>query len=297
MERNSSGTRQVPRWLAYGRLSAGLGLLLAMSGCGTADCSDRQTTLASPSAAVPTVVQPVTSARAPAASTRAPLPDGSVCTVAQVVAIAREHTPTREVLDANRAAAKAAVLQAQTIANPEVEFEGGQGRPRNGDSTEAIGRITLRQRLELRGKRSSRVYAAEVGMTVAEQDALALNMDLEAKVREALHGGIPRLVGDDIVELVHDSAAGKLSIYITGEDNKPYAAEAKPLIAQVKVPGATTLQTVTLQPVPQSGDPAGKASMFTGSDLALAGKTGMTVLLRMELDEKQQRLVYSPNNK
>ena len=186
MERNSNGTQQAPRWSKCGRWSTGLGVLLAMSGCGTADRSDPQLTLASPSAAVPTVVQPVTSAPAPAASTPAPLPDGSVCTVAQVVAIAREHTPTRAVLDANRAAAKAAVLQAQTIANPEVEFEGGQGRPRNGDSTEAIGRITLRQRLELPGKRSSRVNAAEAGMTVAEQDAFALNMDLEAMVREAI---------------------------------------------------------------------------------------------------------------
>ena len=119
----------------------------------------------------------------------------------------------------------------------------------------------------------------------------------EEKPPEALHGGIPRLVGDDIVELVQDSAAGKLTIYITGEDKKPYATEAKPLTAQVKLPGATSLQTVTLQPVPQTGDPAGKASMFAGSDSALAGKTGMTVILRIELDEKQQRIVFSPNNK
>ena len=115
----------------------------------------------------------------------------------------------------------------------------------------------------------------------------------EEKPPEAFHGGIPRLVGDDIVELVQDSAAGKFTIYLTGEDKKPYAAEAKPLIAQVKVPGATALQTVTLQPVPQTGDPAGKASMFTGADAALAGKTGVTVILRIELDEKQQRVVFA----
>ena len=119
----------------------------------------------------------------------------------------------------------------------------------------------------------------------------------EEKPPEALHGGIPRLVGDDIVELVQDSAAGKITIYITGEDKKPYAAEAKPLTAQVKMPGATALQTVTLQPVPQTGDPAGKASMFTGVDASLVGKTGATVILRIELDEKQQRVVFAPEKK
>ena len=119
----------------------------------------------------------------------------------------------------------------------------------------------------------------------------------EEKPPEALHGGIPRLVGDDIVELVQDSAAGKITIYITGEDKKPYAAEAKPLTAQVKMPGATALQTVTLQPVPQTGDPAGRASMFAGADATLVGKTGATVILRIELDEKQQRVVFAPEKK
>lgn len=186
MQRNSRGVQQVPRWQVVSRWGAGLGVLLAMSGCGTADRSGSHPTFASPSAAVPAVVKPAISTPAPATPASAPLPDASTCTVAQVVAIAREHTPTRAVLDANRAAAKAAVLQAQAIANPEVELEGGQGRPRNGDSTESIGRITLRQRLELPGKRSSRVSAAEAGMTVAEQDALALSIDLEAMVREAI---------------------------------------------------------------------------------------------------------------
>lgn len=183
MQRNRRGAQQVPRWQAVGRWGAGLGVLLTVSGCGTVGRSDHQPAIASAASAAPALAQPVSAPVTPSAA--APL-EGSNLTIAQVVAIARDHTPTRAVLDANRAAAQAAVVQAQAIANPDVEVEGGQGRPRTGGSSETIGRIALRQRLELPGKRSSRVHAAESGLAVTEQDALALGVDLEATVREAV---------------------------------------------------------------------------------------------------------------
>jgi len=140
----------------------------------------------------------------------------------------------------------------------------------------------------------SRLFACIALCAVASTGAL---MAEEEKPPTAFHGGLPRLVGDDVVELVQDSAAGKLTIYITGEDTKPYATAAQPLTAQVKVPGATALQTVTLQPTPQPGDPAGKSSAFAGADASLIGKTGLTVIVRVELDEKQQRVVFTLDKK
>ena len=115
----------------------------------------------------------------------------------------------------------------------------------------------------------------------------------EEKPPTATHGGVPRLVGDDIVELVQDSTAGALTIYLTGEDQKPYAIAPQPLTAQVKVSGEVALISVQLQPKPQPGDPAGKTSAFAGSDPGLVGKTGSTIILRIELDEKLQRVVFA----
>ncbi len=113
----------------------------------------------------------------------------------------------------------------------------------------------------------------------------------------AAHGGQARLVGDDIVELVIDEAAGKLTLYIVGEDHKPYFIAAEPLATQVKIPGATALQSIQLQPVTQADTPAGKANVFSCTDAGLAGKSGLTVIVHAELDEKKQRIVFAPAKK
>lgn len=186
MQRNWRGAQQATGRQAHGRRSAGIGVFLALSGCGTAAHSDRQPASIGPDPVASVAVQPAITPAASVDPAAVPLPDGSTVTVAQLVAIAREKTPTQAMLDAHRAVAQAMVLQALANANPDIEVEGGQGRPRSGDSSEVIGRITLRQRLEWPGKRSSRVSAAGAGIIVAEQDALAFEADLESAVREAI---------------------------------------------------------------------------------------------------------------
>lgn len=186
MQRQQYGALPASGRHAHRGWSAGVGVLLAMSGCATATHSERQLVGINRDHDVARTVQPAAPTMSAVSPAAIPLPDGSTVTVAQVVTIAREHTPTRAVFDAHRAAAHALVLQAQAIANPDVEAEGGQGRPRNGDSSDVIGRITLRQRLELPGKRSSRISAAQAGVFVAEQDIRAFAVDLESAVREAI---------------------------------------------------------------------------------------------------------------
>ena len=162
------------------------------------------------------------SAAPPAAAPRSAsegLSEGQNLPVARLVAIALERTPTRSIWEADRAAAAAAVTQAGMFANPEIEIEGGQGRSRPGDTTDSIGRIAVRQRLEFPGKRSSRITAAEATVNVVEVDVAVLTLEVEADVRTAAidlaatvlaveQGKHAADIAHQIAEVVHRHAAG-----------------------------------------------------------------------------------------
>ena len=119
-----------------------------------------------------------------------PMAEGSVLPLAQILELARHATPNRAVFEANRAAATAAVSQAGTWANPEIEFGLGRARTReadaNGDrTTTTIGGVRISQRFELPGKRSSRIAAAGANRSLTDHSAALDALDLELDVRSA----------------------------------------------------------------------------------------------------------------
>lgn len=162
---------------------AGMTSLVVMSGCAP---SERSRTPSphddSHAVASSTLALPIT----PPPGSPPTIPEGTDLPIARLVALACEHTPSRAILDAHRAMANAAIYQAQAVANPELELEAGQGRPRSGDSSEMIGRVAVRQRLEWLGKRSRRVSAAEAGLAIVQQDSRSMKIEVEAAVRDAV---------------------------------------------------------------------------------------------------------------
>lgn len=102
------------------------------------------------------------------------------------------------------------------------------------------------------------------------------------------HGGVLKEVGDDHLELVHDAVAGSLVLYVLDGKLKAHAIPAKPLTVQVKAAGATALVPVTLTPAARE-----QASEFAGTAEALKGATSVEVIIRIDLDGKNQRVVFS----
>lgn len=102
------------------------------------------------------------------------------------------------------------------------------------------------------------------------------------------HGGILKEVGNAHLELVHSATSGALTLYVLDGKLQPHPIIAKPLTVQAKPTGATALIQVTLAPA--TGD---KASEFSGTSDALKGVASVEVIVRIELDGKNQRLVFS----
>lgn len=115
----------------------------------------------------------------------------------------------------------------------------------------------------------------------------------EHKDEKPPHGGILREVGDDHLELVIESATGALTLYVLTGELKPHAIAETSVSAQVKLPGATSLQAVTLTAKPQDGEAKGSASRFTAEDATLKDKAPSEVIVRVPLDGKSQRVVFS----
>ncbi len=111
--------------------------------------------------------------------------EGATVPVEHLVGLALAHNPNREVWEANRAVAAAEVTRARAWSNPELEMSGGRSRARDGGARETIHGLDVRQRLELPGKRSARIKAAESERGVAEREAAVDALDLEAEVRSA----------------------------------------------------------------------------------------------------------------
>lgn len=102
------------------------------------------------------------------------------------------------------------------------------------------------------------------------------------------HGGILKEVGDDHLELVSDAVTGSLTLYVLNGQLQALAIAAKPLTVQAKPAGSTVLIPVVL--VPAAGD---TAHTFTGSAEALKSVRVLDVIVRLELDGKNQRVVFS----
>lgn len=108
------------------------------------------------------------------------------------------------------------------------------------------------------------------------------------EAEKAPHGGVLKEVGDDHLELVHDPATGNLTLHVLDGKLQPHAIAAKPLSIQAKPAGGAALIPVTLDPATPD-----QASEFRGANDALKGAAAVDVILRIEIDGKNQRVVFS----
>lgn len=122
----------------------------------------------------------------PSAPPVGPRPEeGAVLGLAGLLRLARQQAP--DLASPLRSAAWAAQRQAGILPNPELELRSGRSRDRAGERAEAaIWGADLRQSLELPGKRSARIAAAQAGGPVAEGEAALAEFELEAGLREAV---------------------------------------------------------------------------------------------------------------
>ena len=135
--------------------------------------------LSTPPAGPPApVAQPV------AAPRTGPLP--TRLTLAQAIEEAAARSPAIVAAQADLAAAEARVRQAGVRSNPELSFEvenfAGTGELRGLRSTEAT--LAVNQRLDLGGRRSARVSAAQAELTVQQLRLAIARADLSQQVRE-----------------------------------------------------------------------------------------------------------------
>ncbi|MBA3707328.1 MAG: TolC family protein [Planctomycetes bacterium] len=110
--------------------------------------------------------------------------EGSSLTVERLLAIAAEHTPNRQIFEADQRIAQALVTQAEAWSNPEIDVEGGRAWANDGEHL-SIGRVGVRQRFELPEKRSRRIEAARSQQALATWDAQWLRVELDQAVHEA----------------------------------------------------------------------------------------------------------------
>ena len=106
------------------------------------------------------------------------------------------------------------------------------------------------------------------------------------------HGGILKEVPGGHLELVHDATAGSLTLYVLDGKLVAHPISAKPLTVQAKPAGAAALVPVTLTPVT-----ADQASDFFGATDALKGAPSVEVIVRIELNGANQRVVFSTSVK
>lgn len=149
--------------------------VLFLVGCGDAP---------RPPAAAPEVVPP---AQPPASVPMVePLAEGADLPLAELLRRVRLQAPTVASVAALRAAVLASVRQSGAWANPELELRAGTSRYRSGEAADQrTWGADLRQRIELPGKRASRIAAARAGEPVAEHEAAQAWLELEAEVRAA----------------------------------------------------------------------------------------------------------------
>ncbi len=172
--------RHPPKRLPLAMSLAALAGLL--TGCGHASRTAAPAT--AQTAAPATHTTPPPAATSPATDNDS-IRDGATLSVEQVVAWAARRNPNQALFTATRAAVLAEVQIAQAWANPELEVAGGQGRSREGGGTETIYGGSLRQRLELPGKRSARIAAARAGQAATAHEIAIDRLDLEVAVRSA----------------------------------------------------------------------------------------------------------------
>ena len=112
----------------------------------------------------------------------------------------------------------------------------------------------------------------------------------------APHGGIVKTVGQNHVELTFDAKNGTITFYVLGDnEQEAYPVDAQPMKIQVKRTDHEDFGdfiAVSLDPIPQEGEPKGKTSRFAGSHADLNGAKACEVALHPKIDGTAFRVVF-----
>ena len=109
----------------------------------------------------------------------------------------------------------------------------------------------------------------------------------------APHGGLVNSIGNYHVELVYNSAASKLMLYVLGEDGTTSSPiDATAISGQFKIEGGADFTPVTLNPSPLEKETAGTASKFEAIVPVLDGGKTYEVFIRPSIDGKSYRTAF-----
>ena len=107
-----------------------------------------------------------------------------------------------------------------------------------------------------------------------------------------MHGGMVEAIGDSHAEMVFDPKNDTVTIYVSDLNENSLPIEISPLTVQAKAEGAGNFVKVVLTAIPQSGDPAGKSSRFTGGHADLAGVKNFVAVARIPVGKDLFRAMY-----
>jgi len=133
--------------------------------------------------ALPLAVAAPAAAQSPGASeARAVVPP--VLTLPELIELARRGNPGLAAARARTEVARAGLLTARAIPNPEVEVQGGrQGARADGTATGGVGQLGVLQPIERPALREARREVAATGIDAADVEARVAERDLIAEIR------------------------------------------------------------------------------------------------------------------
>jgi|GEM_PF-869935 len=119
--------------------------------------------------------------RSPAEASDLPEPDptGPPVRLAEILAMARRHNPSRAIFEGNLAEAEAQARQSRLHPNPELEFQAGAARGREWpEHTRAEFALELAQPIEWPARRQHRIQAADTAVEAARLESALLELAL-----------------------------------------------------------------------------------------------------------------------
>jgi cobalt-zinc-cadmium efflux system outer membrane protein len=181
---------------------------------------------------------------------------GPSLTLRAAITMGLAHSPRLKSSEAAQRASKGERRQAGQWINPEVEVGaenfGGRGQFRNFSAAEITYGVS--QQLEIGGKRSARIDAAERGMDIAAYDLQAVKLDV---IRDVTQAYAEAVAASEEVKLARDQqklASGMLQAVTRRVD-----AAREPLIQKSKASVALASSSIALEKAERAQESAKKA--------------------------------------
>lgn len=108
-------------------------------------------------------------------------------TIDELISIALEKNPSIAVFTANLEAGKADIVSARAYPNPEVEFQGGNGKSLETEESKGEYSVGISQLVERPAKRFFRRKEAEAGAGAIEKDVEDFRLQLRSEVKKAFY--------------------------------------------------------------------------------------------------------------